>query len=157
MQRGAAKVNPTIDTLDRYAFELGCDIVDFLAPPDGTRCAEVVDVCAWSRRGRTRGVMLYWATNRHGLYILHAVITSAGRRLAWEDTKRTVNQILIRDRLDALEMLRSGRYATRLRPSEGGPANLIAPEKLMLELDDGTLASLMDAPREAGEQAARRG
>jgi hypothetical protein len=142
MQRGAC-VNPTVDTLDRFALEIGCEVVDFLDPPKAGRYAQVVDVCAFSRRGTTRGVMLRWATNRRGMYILHTVLTSSGRRLDWEDTKRTINQILVRDRGDALEMLRTGRYATRLRASEGGPANLVAPRKLMVELDDGTLAPLI--------------
>jgi transcriptional regulator with XRE-family HTH domain len=144
MQR-EVRLNPTVDTLDRVAFEIGCEVVDFLDPPTGIPNANVVDVCALSRRGRTRGEMLRWATNRRGLYILHTVITSNGRHLSWEETKRTINQILIRDRLDALEMLRTGRFATRLRPSGGGSANLVAPNKLMLELDDGTLASLIAA------------
>jgi hypothetical protein len=106
---------------------------------------KITDVCVFSKRGTTKGDLLHWATNRGGRYILHTVVASNGRRLDWEDTKRTINQVLIRDRNDAIEMLLSGRYATRMRDTSGESANLFAPKSLMFELDDGTVVSLAAA------------
>jgi hypothetical protein len=105
----------------------------------------IVDIWACSRRGKTAGKTLHWATNKRGQYILHVVIDSTGRWLSWEDTKRTINQILIRDRGDALRMLLTGRYATRMGAARGDSPNLISPKRIMLELADGTIRSLSDA------------
>lgn len=105
----------------------------------------IVDVCSVSQRGEWAGEMLRWATNRRGMYILHSMVTSTGRKLTWEETKHTINQVLIRDRGDALALLLTGRFATRLRGASQRSPSLIAAEHLLLELDNGRIVSLTEA------------
>jgi hypothetical protein len=74
---------------------------------------------------------------------MHSVVDSHGARRKWEDTKKLDNQVLIRDRTEALKMLLTCRYATRMRTSSGA-ANLIGPQSIRLKLDDGSTVPLID-------------
>src|SRR5687767_12790500 len=92
------------------------------------------------QRGNLGEAALVWATDKNGCYILCPLYDSHGRRLDWnEEIKQPERHIRIRGAKEALSLLRTGLFATWMRPQNGGVRNIVNPDRLSVKKSTGAL------------------